>query len=138
MAAKNRHPVPSIQHIRDATQKNFGHVPCLWQAKVVQSILRGDKDVILIAATGSGKTLTFYMPLLFREDGIQIICTPLNVLGTLNVRYLTECGFPSINVTAENATTDTFRVRVFFDHYWPNLEITHAGHRQSEVSRHLH
>jgi hypothetical protein len=113
MAAKTRHPVPSITQIRDATEKKFGHVPCLWQAKIVQSILRGDKDVILIAATGSGKTLTFYMPLLFREDAIQIICTPLNVLGTLNVQYLTRFGFSAINVTAENATTDTFRVRVF-------------------------
>ncbi|KAG1721898.1 uncharacterized protein EDB91DRAFT_1003178, partial [Suillus paluster] len=62
--------------------------PCLWQIEVVHIILRGDKDVISIAATGSGKTLTFWMPLLFRPQDIQIIVTPLNLLRTQNVNNL--------------------------------------------------
>ncbi|KAG1741906.1 uncharacterized protein EDB91DRAFT_1034681, partial [Suillus paluster] len=62
--------------------------PCLWQIEVVHTILRGDKDVISIAATGSGKTLTFWMPLLFRPQDMQIVVAPLNLLGTQNVNNL--------------------------------------------------
>jgi superfamily II DNA/RNA helicase len=46
---------------------------------VVEAILQHDKDIISVAATGSGKTLTFWMPLLFRLDGIQIIIMPFNM-----------------------------------------------------------
>ena len=103
--------VPTVSQIRDATEKKFGQMPCLWQCEVVQAILRRDKDVILTAATGSGKTLTFWMPLLFDFDSIQIVCAPLNILGTLNVQCLAKHGIRAIAVTAENATSKTFHVR---------------------------
>ncbi|KAK0209649.1 hypothetical protein IW262DRAFT_1416451 [Armillaria fumosa] len=32
--------------------------PCLWQIKVAQSVLAG-KDVITVAPTGAGKSLTY-------------------------------------------------------------------------------
>jgi superfamily II DNA helicase RecQ len=78
---------------------------------VVEAILKHDKDIIAIAATGSGKTLTFWMPLLFKKDGIQIVVTPLNILGKQNVNNLAKLGIQGITVTAENATTQTFKVR---------------------------
>ncbi|KAJ7037703.1 hypothetical protein C8F04DRAFT_1393404 [Mycena alexandri] len=65
-----------LSEIRDKVQAVFGYRPCLWQLKVVCAILKRDKDVASIAATGSGKTLTFWMPLLFIPDGIQIVVTP--------------------------------------------------------------
>ena len=105
-------PVPSFPEIQEATKQKFGRDPCLWQMKIAQEILKGDKDVILTSATGSGKTLTFWIPLLFRSQGIQIICAPLNVLGSINAKALAEYGIPAINVTAENATAATFKVRV--------------------------
>ena len=112
MVEKSPQPVPSIQDIRDATRKKFGRDPCLWQMKIAQAILKGDQDVILTSATGSGKMLTFWIPLLFWEKGIQIVCAPLNVLGSINTQALAEYGIPAINVTAENATAATFKVRV--------------------------
>ncbi|KAG1896740.1 uncharacterized protein F5891DRAFT_906803, partial [Suillus fuscotomentosus] len=53
--------------------------PCLWQLKVAQALLKGDSDVICTAGTGMGKTLGFWLPLLFHDGGIQIIVTPLKV-----------------------------------------------------------
>ena len=44
------------------------------------------KDTIL--PTGSGKTLMFWIPLLFNSDGIIIIVTALNILGDKNVTEL--------------------------------------------------
>ncbi|KAJ6617922.1 hypothetical protein B0H10DRAFT_1794050, partial [Mycena sp. CBHHK59/15] len=40
------------------------------QLKVVRAILQRDRDVASIAATGSRKTLTFWMPLLFTPEAI--------------------------------------------------------------------
>ncbi|OCH87315.1 hypothetical protein OBBRIDRAFT_736426, partial [Obba rivulosa] len=64
---------------RQKTQQAFGHLPCLWQAKVAQDILKGDKNVIYVALTGLEKTFTFWMPLPFciictRSERIKIIC----------------------------------------------------------------
>ena len=61
-------------------------------------------------ATGSGKTLTFWMPLLFRLEGIQIIITPLNILGKQNVDALAALGVAGIALSAETATTENFKV----------------------------
>ncbi|KAF9222188.1 hypothetical protein BS17DRAFT_636574, partial [Gyrodon lividus] len=62
--------------------------PCLWQLKVAEALLKGDQDVLCVAGTRMGKTLTFWMPLLFRVDGIQVIVTPLNMLGKQNAASL--------------------------------------------------
>jgi superfamily II DNA/RNA helicase len=66
---------PSFAEIQKKTYEILGYRPCLWQIRVVEAILKHDKDIITIAATGSGKTLTFWMPLLFKKDGIQIVIT---------------------------------------------------------------
>jgi len=63
--------VPSFSEIRDRTQLVFGRRPCLWQIKVVEAILRHDRDVASIAGMGMKKTLTFWMPLLFTLWNLQ-------------------------------------------------------------------
>ena len=69
----------SLSDIRSLTQSTFHHYPCLWQAKTVEAILKRDRDVVIIAGTGMGKTLTFWMPLLFFPVGyIQVVITPLH------------------------------------------------------------
>jgi superfamily II DNA helicase RecQ len=100
----------SFAEIRWQTQEILSYRPCLWQIHVVEAILKHDKDIISIAATGSGKTLTFWMPFLFKKDGIQIVITPLNILGKQNVKSLVKMGIQGITVTAENATMQTFKV----------------------------
>jgi ATP-dependent DNA helicase RecQ len=102
--------VPSREVIRQKTFEAFGFYPCLWQIRVVEAILKHNRDVISIAATGSGKTLTFWMPLLFHKGGIQMVVTPLNLLGTLNVDDLASKGFTAIAISAENATKKNFKV----------------------------
>jgi hypothetical protein len=130
-------PRPSLEELRKLTKQVFGQIPCLWQLRVVDAILQRNKDVILTAATGAGKTLTFWMPLLARPEGVQIICAPLNILGTLNVRALAKHGIRAITVTAENALPATFRVRKVVDHtFCVDQPLSHwPGHWQLSLSR---
>ncbi|EPQ50051.1 P-loop containing nucleoside triphosphate hydrolase protein [Gloeophyllum trabeum ATCC 11539] len=96
--------VPSLSQIRAAISEKFGYRACLWQLQVVQALLRGDKDVVCIAGTGSGKTLTFWMPLVFKPKGLQIIVTPLNILGDQNTGGLKKLGISGIALNKETAT----------------------------------
>jgi len=59
---------------------------------VVQALLKNDNDVVSILATGTGKSLTFWMPLLFILEAVQIVITPLNILGRQNVETLGKVG----------------------------------------------
>jgi hypothetical protein len=59
------HTMPeSDEEVQEQVHAVFGYRPRLWQIRVVCVILNGD-DVITIAPTGSGKSLTYWMPLLF-------------------------------------------------------------------------
>jgi superfamily II DNA/RNA helicase len=105
--------LPSLSDIRSFTHSTFNHYPCLWQAKVVEAVLKRDKDsdVIIIAGTGMGKTLTFWMPLLFCPPGhIQVVITPLNLLGIQNVQLLEKAGMKAIFIGADTATSENFLV----------------------------
>ncbi|KIL61089.1 hypothetical protein M378DRAFT_1059936, partial [Amanita muscaria Koide BX008] len=101
--------IPSIDEIRSRTFEAFGKRPCLWQARTCEAILRGDRDVISIAGTGMGKTLTFWMPLLFRPQGILLVITPLNILGKQNVETLEKAGIHGIFVSRGTASEQIFR-----------------------------
>ncbi|KAG2030845.1 P-loop containing nucleoside triphosphate hydrolase protein [Suillus americanus] len=79
--------IPSLCQIRSVTLAKFGVRPCLWQLKVAEAVLKGDHDVLCTAGTGMGKTLGFWIPLLFCQ-GIQVVVTPLNMLGKQNAASL--------------------------------------------------
>jgi superfamily II DNA helicase RecQ len=103
--------VPSLKQLQTHTQEVFGVRPCLWQVKVVQAILRGDTDIVTIAGTGMGKTLTFWMLLLFQPPGsIQIVVTPLNLIGRQNVLSLEWVGIHVICTFGDSATAKNFQV----------------------------
>ncbi|KIK18683.1 hypothetical protein PISMIDRAFT_45364, partial [Pisolithus microcarpus 441] len=102
--------LPTLSNIRVQTQQFFHVRPCLWQLQVAEVILKGEKDVICIVGTGMGKTLTFWMPLLFRPDGIQIVITPLNLLGKQNVAYLMKASIQAILISGETANPANFHV----------------------------
>jgi hypothetical protein len=104
--------IPSLLEIQRRTWEVLGYWPCLWQIHIVEAILKHDKDILAIAATGSRKTLTFWMPLLFKGDVIQIVITPLNILGKQNVDSLAAMDIQGITVIAENATRQTFKVSI--------------------------
>ena len=71
-------------------------------------VLCGDQDIILIAGTGMGKMLTFWMPLVFRPQGIQLIITPLNILGEQNKTILDRLGIETIFISATTVTKYNF------------------------------
>jgi len=88
-----------LSHIRDKVKECFGYHPCLWQIHMVQALLKNDNDIVSILATGSGKSLTFWMPLLFILEAVQIIIMPLNILGRQNVETLGKVGIQAIMIT---------------------------------------
>jgi superfamily II DNA helicase RecQ len=68
------------------------------------------KDCITISPTGSGKTLTFWMPLLFNDNGIIIVVTALNILGEKNIAELEKLSISTANITGKSATNELFKV----------------------------
>ena len=64
-----------ISKSRSSKFSAFVHVS--GKIHVIHAILAG-KDVITIAPTGSRKSLTYWMPLLFIKYGITVVVTPLN------------------------------------------------------------
>ncbi|KAH9029179.1 P-loop containing nucleoside triphosphate hydrolase protein [Lactarius hengduanensis] len=71
--------------------------------------MREARDLVTLAPTGSGKTLTFWIPLFFNEDGITIVITPLIVLGEKNVNELLDVSIAAINLTTTSASDETFK-----------------------------
>ncbi|EMD32167.1 hypothetical protein CERSUDRAFT_21294, partial [Gelatoporia subvermispora B] len=101
------------QRIRDLVEKKFGQRPCLFQVKVAKSLYEKQNDVVAVAATGSGKTLSFWIPLLMaledKQDKMVMVVTPLNILGKQNVELLRAAGLNAVAIDANNATNETFK-----------------------------
>ncbi|KAF8228003.1 hypothetical protein L208DRAFT_1156167, partial [Tricholoma matsutake] len=66
--------------VQREVEERTGTHPCIWQIKVVCKVLEGS-NIIRIAATGSGKTFTYWMTLLYVKHGIVLLVTPLKLLG---------------------------------------------------------
>ncbi len=60
--------------------------------------------IVSTAATGAGKTLTFWLPILAGETAMTFIIVPLNVLGQQMADN--AC---ALRITSFNATHDTIR-----------------------------
>lgn len=69
--------------------------------------------MITIARTGSGKSITYWMPVLFIKYGISIIVTPLKLLGSQFAGMLQDNGISAISITAANATNELLEVCLF-------------------------
>ncbi|KIP02702.1 hypothetical protein PHLGIDRAFT_78720, partial [Phlebiopsis gigantea 11061_1 CR5-6] len=93
------------EDIRARAEEHFGRRPCHWQCKVCWLILERH-DVVCIAPTGVGKTLTFWLPLLFKPDGVVVVITPLNILGSQNRVQLEALGITAISLDARTATKE--------------------------------
>lgn len=104
-------PLPSINDIEQRALQFLGHRPCKWQCEVALAILRR-QDTICIAPTGAGKTLTFWLPLLFSTDNVVVVVTPLNILGAQNREKLKKLGISAIAIDGENATDVNVTVRL--------------------------
>ncbi|KAG2048353.1 hypothetical protein BDR06DRAFT_840522, partial [Suillus hirtellus] len=60
--------------------------------------------VFTISPMGSGKTLTFWIPMLCIDGGVTIIITPLNILSDKNKTKVHAMGISAMNLTATTAT----------------------------------
>ena len=106
-----KYTVPTLSELRSHVEDKFGIRPCIFQARSALAQLE-QKDCITISPTGSGKTLTFWIPLLFNKGGITVVITALNILGDKNVTELTKLrlGISAVNITSDSATNELFKV----------------------------
>ncbi|KIK32775.1 hypothetical protein CY34DRAFT_27154 [Suillus luteus UH-Slu-Lm8-n1] len=119
--------IPDLSLIEDAVEVTFDIAPCKFQLQCVQAQL-DQKDIITIAPTGAGKTLTFWIPLLFNNDSIVIFITALNGLGDQNIKELQQLVIivsPEL-VINDRCFDDLWRVRDFTAHLF-NITID-EGH----------
>ena len=100
------------REVQEKVKEVFGFAPCLWQICVICAVLSGD-DAITIARTGSGKSITYWMPVLFIKYGISPIVTSLKLLGSQFAGMLQDNGINVISITAANATNKLFEVSSF-------------------------
>ena len=103
----------SIKDIRDLVWKKFNKRACWFQIKIALALREG-KDVVGIAATGAGKTLSFWIPLLMAleegRDSMIVVVTPLNLLGKKSVEELSAAGIKAVAIDSKTATASVFKV----------------------------
>jgi len=96
----------TVKEICDLVTAKLSKCPCWLQIKIALA-LHAKKDVVAVAATGAGKTLSFWIVLLMAleqgEDKMIFVVTPLNLLGKQNVEALDKAGLSAIAVSSENA-----------------------------------
>ncbi|KIJ48810.1 hypothetical protein M422DRAFT_161925, partial [Sphaerobolus stellatus SS14] len=73
--------------------------------------LEKESDVVYISGTKSGKTLTFWMPMLYEKKSITILVTAPNILGKQTADILNKAGISAANLSEENVNAKIFRVR---------------------------
>jgi hypothetical protein len=52
-----------------------------FQVQIANLVLMRHADAVVISSTGSGKSLTWTLPLLARKEGISLVITPFTSLG---------------------------------------------------------
>jgi superfamily II DNA helicase RecQ len=88
-------------------EEKTGIRPYIWQIEVVHKVLEG-VDVMTIAVTGSGKSLCYWMVLLYVKYGIVFLVTPLKLLGKQFVKMLERNQLCAMSITTANATNELF------------------------------
>jgi DEAD/DEAH box helicase len=101
--------LPTIDGIHAASLDRFEVCPHLYQAQICQHQLQ-KVDIVATAATGAGKSLMFYLPMLF-EEGMTFIVSLLNKLGDQHVADAEKYGFASIAISAATLTNEIMKVR---------------------------
>lgn len=100
----------TLDQIRQHTLSKIDMTPCLWQAEAVKHQLEGH-DVLVIAATGSGKTEPFLIPSLFDEKSLTIIISPLNVLSAQHTAKWNAKGVKTDVFKKDGITAEKLKVR---------------------------
>lgn len=112
--------------VQDLVEAHLGVHPCLWQIKVARKVLEQD-NIITVATTVSGKSLTYWIPLLFVKHGIVIVVTPLKLLGRQFAEGSVENSIRAVLMTAANTTNELFDVCAIFQCLCPFSDVNHAN-----------
>ncbi|KAG0693550.1 hypothetical protein DFH29DRAFT_1007206 [Suillus ampliporus] len=103
-----QYDIPDDATIKATVETRYNIRPCNFQVQsAVEQLKR--KDVITIAPTGAGKTLMFWIPLLFTGNAVMVVITALNGLGDQNVKELNKLSLTCINITGENVSDELFK-----------------------------
>lgn len=104
--------LPTIAEIQALSEEKLGAKACIWQAEVCQALLGGQPIVLSTAATGAGKTMTFWLPMLYEESGISVIVVPLKDLGDQLASQASSLGMTSVSIKRETLQEDNDVVKV--------------------------
>jgi len=73
-------PQKRLQAILDGAKEYYLEDLYPWQIRAIENILAGQRDTIVIAGTGSGKSWVFQHLQFLTPDGIVILVSPLTAL----------------------------------------------------------
>ena len=116
------------------------HDPHNFQLDAAVRIAEG-KDTILIAPTGSGKTLVLPMPLTYHDKKISLVISPLHALETDQVKKMNAMEMHSLLVDSVELSNSTIKVcSTLWPHAAFHLTVTflHVGYSGREIPIDLH
>ena len=113
--------IPTVEEVKQKVYENFGISPCKFQIQATIAQLTRSKEkttdlrrgVLCIAGTGSGKSLAFYMPFIFNDNGILIMVTPLNVLAEQMAQVSAKLKITVANLTGDNSSEELYKVKLY-------------------------
>ncbi|KAG8727990.1 hypothetical protein FRC10_005424, partial [Ceratobasidium sp. 414] len=88
-------PEELCERLIEETRRRTGYDPRPWQLQNAMDRIAG-KDALILAATGSGKTLPSVMPAFVIEQSITWILAPLNVIEEQQVEVFNKWKVPAI------------------------------------------
>ncbi|KAF9512763.1 hypothetical protein BS47DRAFT_1330098, partial [Hydnum rufescens UP504] len=95
--------VPSVEDVQFHSAREYNVLVCLWQAENCRIQLSGVPYLVCTAATGSGETLTFWLPMLYQK-GTTFIIVPLKNLGKQMADVAASLELTSASVTRDTLT----------------------------------
>jgi superfamily II DNA helicase RecQ len=93
------------------TMFRTGVMPFAFQIRCAEALLR-KRDVLCIAGTGTGKTLTFVIPCFVCPETIVWIVSPLNFIENQQCAQFLEWGLRAVSVNASTITPQLLEVSV--------------------------
>ena len=81
----------SVTKIRNLVQAKFNKQACWFQIKVATVALYAGKDVVACTATGAGKTLSFWIPLLMAIEDQPSLPLLIGKMGLSGMIFGVHC-----------------------------------------------
>ena len=123
------------EHIRDVIQNQFGLKAKELQVDAIWALVHNQKDLILIAKTGFGKSIVFQAaPLMYSPIRSALIIMPLNALEEeqcKKLRAITGCKPFVLNGDSNNRSNLELIREGYFTHGKLSISVKHdntGGH----------